>query len=507
MKPSLGIFFALLIGSVSNHAAPKYKVIDLGSLGGPRFYESFSGVIGKLINNNGLVAAGLDTSEPDPLCVDGQPCLASHGFLWNNGMLSDLGLLAPGQQANFSQSFSMNEQNNCAGISTFNAVSAAGTTLYRAVLWKYQPGAAPQINDLGTLGGNQSLAHAINNQNQVVGWALNQTPEGTNIWEPYPWPFLTQQRASLWENGKVQDLGTLGGSSAWASHINDRGQIIGQSFTATPGTRRHTIVSQDITWTRPVAGFLWENGKMIDLGNVGGTYMWPIWINNQGQITGIMSTKNDANFHPFLWTNGVLKDLGTLGGASGQVSKMNDLGEVIGYAGTASGAFNAFIWREGKMQNLGTLGANSAAYAINNKSQVVGTSGYTLNEDRAFLWEPGQPMRELNKLVPAGSPHLAHAFGINERGEILVGGLNEKGLYLLVPLPTLAIRIPDTPAGRKIIVEAQTIPGRSYRLESSSDLSTWTPVGPSRLTDQETTAWESETGTLPKFYRVAGPLF
>src|SRR5262249_39820848 len=162
---------------------------------------------------------------------------------------------------------SMNEQNNCAGIASFNAVSDAGTVLYRAVLWKFQPDAAPQIIDLGTLGGNQSLAHAINNQNQVVGWALNQTAESTTICEPYPWPVTAHWCGASGKRGKSQGLGPLGGPSAWGSHINDRGQIIGQSFTATAGTRRHTIQGEDITWTRPVAGFLWENGKMIDLGN------------------------------------------------------------------------------------------------------------------------------------------------------------------------------------------------------------------------------------------------
>jgi hypothetical protein len=37
-------------------------------------------------------------------------------------------------------------------------------------------------------------------------------------------------------------------------------------------------------------------------------------------------------------------------------------------------------------------------------------------------------------------------------------------------VPTLAIRISEVLVGRRIVVEAQTIPGRNYRLESSSDL-------------------------------------
>jgi probable HAF family extracellular repeat protein len=234
--------------------------------------------------------------------------------------------------------------------------------------------------------------------------------------------------------------------------------------------------------------------------------MLPLRINNQGQISGNMAIEGDASFHPFLWANGVLRDLGTLGGATGLANAMNELGEVVGRAETSPGVHRAFLWRNGELKNLGTLGANSQAWTINDKGQVVGTSGHTLNEDRAFLWENGGPMRDLNDLVPAGSPHLAEGININNRGEILVGGLNEKRLYLLVPLPVLSIRHSEASPESKIIVEAQTLPGRTYRLERSPDLRDWDPVGASFVAEQETTTREFETGNERSFYRIAGPL-
>src|SRR5262245_44920788 len=143
MKNINRTFSALLLFAfalTTSKAAPRYKVIDLGSLGGSHYYETFSGITGKLLNNGGVVASGMDTAEVDPACANGQGCVASHGFLWNNGTLFDLGLLAFGDQANFSQSFSINDQNNCAGISTFNASGVPGEYFYRAVMWKFREG-------------------------------------------------------------------------------------------------------------------------------------------------------------------------------------------------------------------------------------------------------------------------------------------------------------------------------------------------------------------------------
>jgi probable HAF family extracellular repeat protein len=84
----------------------------------------------------------------------------------------------------------------------------------------------------------------------------------------------------LFERGAVHDLGTLGGNSSSASGINDRGQIVGFSTTA----------SGDFH------AFLYENGVMTDLGTLpGSNFSVANGINNRGDVVGA------SGGHAVLW--------------------------------------------------------------------------------------------------------------------------------------------------------------------------------------------------------------
>ena len=56
--------------ATANH--PRYKLIDLGTLGGPHSYGSINGDEFRLLNDSGVVASYADTSTPDP----NAPCTA-----------------------------------------------------------------------------------------------------------------------------------------------------------------------------------------------------------------------------------------------------------------------------------------------------------------------------------------------------------------------------------------------------------------------------------------------
>lgn len=229
----------------------------------------------------------------------------------------------------------------------------------RPFLWQ-----AGTMIDLGTFRDRFPMPMAINKLGSIVG-----------IVEAGP-----TYRGFLWKDGKYIDLGALGGDSddlgSFAYDINTRGQIVGTSDIGVP--------DQAI-----FHAFLWERGKMTDLGTLGGTFSMARAINNRGQVTG-QSTTATGEYHAFLWENGVMTDLGTLGGSSSMGYSINDCGQVVGGSATSVLDRNqAFLWEKGTMIDLGSSEGATFSFAntINDFGQIVGEIRFP---DDVFnvLWQP-----------------------------------------------------------------------------------------------------------------------
>ncbi len=318
--------------------------------------------------------------------------------------ITDLGTLGEGT----SQAFGINKKGQVVGSSTVNS------PIYHAFLWD-----DGSMTDLGTLGGQQSEAEDVSDTGQVVGWShIN----GGN------------SRAFLWENGTMQNLGTFGGRSSAAYGINNAGQVVGFAEIVDNSDPQDPYYYQH--------AFLWQNGAMQDLGTLGGKLSYAYGINDAGQVVGQSEYRNDAG-HAFLWQNGTMQDLGTLGGTSSLAYAINNAGQVVGSSYLPNGDTHAFLWQNGAMQDLGTLGGLiSNAYDVNDAGQVVGTSYLANWMERAFLWENGQ-MKDLNTLIPADSGWvLRQAHAINKRCQIVGYGAidGQAHAFLLTPrLPVLIV--------------------------------------------------------------------
>ena len=412
----------------------RYVLVDLGTLGGPTSHQ-LAGL--QLLNNRGTLIAFGDLAAPDPYapnCL--QNCFLSHAMKWENGVTTDLGAL-PG--VNDSLAFGISANGLIAGLSEDGVIDPlTNFPEVEPVLWERDG----RIVDLGSLGGNEGQAFSVNTRGQVVGVALNATPDA---YAPffYLLPAATQARAFLWERGAMQDLGTLGGPDAGAFTVNERGQIGGMSFT--------NSTANATTGIPTVHPFLWENGHMLDIGSLGGTLSvlgvvccgnGTPGLNNRGQISGTSTLAGDKVQHAFFWERGVLRDLGTLGGANSQEFYLTETGEVVGRAdfSPSSTDHHAFSWKDGVMTDLGTLGTwpCSTSYGANSREQVVGDTGIcNVGGGPPFLSEHGERMVDLNTLVLPGSDlTLDAASFINERGEIAGDALLPNGdtrAILLIP--------------------------------------------------------------------------
>jgi probable HAF family extracellular repeat protein len=402
-----------------------YKFIDLGTLGGPHSYGSVNGDGFSLLNNSGVVASYADLSAPDPnqgyFCYDAD-CYQAHAFQWKDGAMTDIGALPVN---NNSAGGSINSHGWITGQSQSDTIDPVlGIPEFHAVLWK-----DGEIIDLGTLdSGTESLGIYVNDAGQVIGFStINTSPDPVGF-------FGFPTHTFVWQNGEKLDIGTLGGANALpgASCSNQpKDLVVGGSTTTT------TVNST--TGLPDVDPFLWHEGKMIDLGSLGGTNGFAQCANRHHQVIGMSSlaanpaacdfpvfNSGGPGCHAFFWEDGVINDLGSLGGDNSEAIWLNEAGDVVGSADLAGPTGNqthdAVLWRNGKIHDLGTVPGDpcSRGRGLNSRGQAVGGSSDCHNFLHAFLWDNGGPMIDLNNVIAPGTGYqLTNAFNINDRGEIL----------------------------------------------------------------------------------------
>jgi len=504
-------FVAAPVQLNSQHA--RYKLIDLGTLGGPHSYGSVNGEGFALLNNSSVVASYSDLGSIELNAALGcyvPDCFEAHATEWKDGVTTDLGALPPPPNFSaFSAAGSINSRGWATGQSPISTIDPIlGVPEFRGVLWKNG-----QLINLGTLeAGTESLGIYVNDAGQVIGFSTISTDQNDPVgFIGFP------THTFIWQKGKKLDIGTLGGNDTFpgASCSNPpTGIVVGGSSTT-------TILDPD-TDLPTIDPFLWRNGKMVDLGTIGGTNGFAQCANHRLQIIGQSSVAANpaaCNFpavepegagpgcHAFFWENGVMIDLGTLGGDNSEALWLNEAGVVVGSADLPGPSGNqthdAVVWINGVIHDLGTVSGDacSRGRGLNARGEIVGGSSDCHNFLHAFVSEDGGPAIDLNTLIPTGSGfQLTNAFNINDRGEILAKGAP----FGFTPnddadLGHLVLLIPCGTRDEDCTAPLQSATATGHAAFSLPTTATWSRLPSSRINENGLIGWRK----LSRQYSVA----
>ncbi len=355
----------------------RFTITDLGPVGGPPGQPT-------VITNNGLIAGGAATSGS-----------AWHAMFWYHGAQVDIGKTGLGGS---SMAFGTDERGDAVGEAESANFDVAKEDFcgfgsgHQCLPFVWQYGIMsplPLLKDSTGASGKNGVANAINNRGTVVGQAENTTLDSTC--PPYDTALLQYQKFQfkpvMWSGGSIQALPTAGNDpDGIALSINDKGQAVGATGTCTAFQ-----ASGDLTYLYGQHATLWQDGQVIDLGNLG----------------GIAPGGGNVALH------------------------INNRGQVVGSSGTAGGSFHAFLWsKQTGIMDLGAVGDDVASVGLgnNDNGDIVGISFDQDFNGRAFYRPDGGAPVDLNSLVAGTTPlFLFDACSINSSGQIIGFGFDQAG--------------------------------------------------------------------------------
>ena len=283
------------------------SLLDLGTLGGPDSHAY-------QINDSGSIIGRSQTA-------DGRHHAFSSDIF---GQMFDLSSLSPLLEGSFNTATGISDSvvvgymdlTDLLDNGTVRGQNRSSHNARRKRVFLYND--QNKIVDLGTFGGDDAIATAVNKSGQITGYYTKGNHGG---------PFV----AFLFSAGNVINLGRLGGYVPVPSGINDKGQVVGSVPTSSGETH----------------AFLYDGGSLLDIGTrPGGGQSFAYQINNSGEAVGA-SDSAAGTIHAIIYSGGVMRDLNEFipsqsGWVLSEARDINDAGQIVG-TGLINGLQRAFL--------------------------------------------------------------------------------------------------------------------------------------------------------------------
>lgn len=337
-KRMVGAFFFAALMHATGASAARYSVYELGSVDGGWSYASS-------ISSNGL-AAGHVTFN-----IAGQyrPALLARGALPTPIFTDTAG-----------QATGVNAKGEVVGW--FNQ----GDTSF---LWN-----GSTITSLPSLGTGRTVALAINDRSDAVGWS-HVSPGVAH--------------AFLYRDGVMTDLGDWGGDAgSQANAVNQQGDVTGTRLVTQPNGL--LVINEGV---RVLAGKVESIQALV----VGALHVSPMSINIKGDLAGTAFDPDGSHTAFALIGRKAASRIKFPTAIGSDAISINDSGQVVGNSDTGPATrIRAFLWERGKIVDLTSLPEVQAAgwtwlqeaTAINNDGVIVGFGSNGSSAGRAFMLVP-----------------------------------------------------------------------------------------------------------------------
>lgn len=269
-------------------------------------------------------------------------------------------------------------------------------------------------------GDNVSMANAINNKSQTVGVSCQKNGD---------------VHATLWSQGRTIDLGRLGDDKLNTGNvvgINDKGQMIVNFVTysnssilavADFATQHNRVLLS------PASGMSIRKGRFL-----GHNVMAAVALNNSDTVVGLR--RDGVNYYPqgFLWENGKITNLGAF-----EPSGINASGTIIGTNWQGKQRVPvASLWKNGRVIPLHSQVSDSTlGIAVNDKEEAIGVTNLGIPR-AALLWSGGSCIELNNALLPKGEWTQICPKAINNLGQIVGYGRHNGKLAAFLMTPKTA---------------------------------------------------------------------